>query len=479
MAKSLARLVTDSQGTPFQGAVETGKAIAAGRISSVAVTTATLERIARLQPSLHAFVAVTARTAMAEARKADREIAAGKRRGPLHGVPVAVKDLCDLKGTPTGAGIPKFQNNPAAEADSTVVARLRRAGAVIVGKTQLTEGAMSVHHPDVTPPVNPWDAKLWPGVSSSGSGVAVAAGLAFGALGSDTGGSIRFPSQANGLVGVKPTWGRVSRQGVFALAATLDHVGPMTRRVEDSAAMLGVIAGRDAGDPTSADVDVPDYLKGISRGIAGLTIGYDAAYCEADADPEIVRTVKAALGALKAAGATVKAVKMPPVAEALASWRILCAVEAAIAHAGHFPARRDIYGPFFARILDMGLSLPAAHYAELAIVRRALRTGIDSVFRHADLMIMPVMPMTSGTIEDRETRLMKPDPTFAAMRFTAPFDISGHPTITLPTGRRARDGSLIGFQLAADHFREATLFRAGMAWQTTADLPRLTPPLAT
>jgi amidase len=462
----------------FQGAVEIGKAILNRSVSSETVTNSTLQRIERLEPSLHAFATLTAKSALADARRADREIAAGKRRGPLHGVPVAVKDLCDVKGTPTGAGIPMFQQNPVAVADCTVVARLRKAGAVIVGKTQLTEGAMSVHHPDVTPPVNPWRADLWPGVSSSGSGVAVAAGLAFGALGSDTGGSIRFPAQANGLVGMKPTWGRVSRQGVFALAATLDHVGPMTRRVEDSAAMLGAIAGLDGGDPTSADVDVPDYLKGISRGIKGLSVGYDAAYCEADADPAIVRAVKAQLAVLKAAGAVVKAVKMPPVAEALESWRIMCAVEAAIAHSQHFPARREIYGPFFARMLDIGLGAPATQYAHYAVVRRALRAGMDSMFRSVDLMIMPVMPMPAGTIEDRETRLAKPDPTFAAMRFTAPFDISGHPTLTLPTGKRAKDGSLIGFQLAAGSFQEALLFRAGMAWQVAAALPRDVPPLA-
>ncbi len=163
-------------------------------------------------------------------------------RGPLHGVPVAVKDLCDSKGVPTAAGIPRFSDR-IAKGDSTVVTRLRAAGAVVLGKLQLTEGTLALHHPDVTPPVNPWRANRWSGASSSGSGASVAAGLAYGSLGSDTGGSIHFPALCNGVVGLKPTWGRVSRYGVFPLSETLDHVGPLTRRIEDAAAMLGAIAG--------------------------------------------------------------------------------------------------------------------------------------------------------------------------------------------------------------------------------------------
>lgn len=241
----------------------------------MAVTRAQLDRIAALDGALGSYAQVMTEVAMAQADAAEAEVAAGRYRGPLHGVPIAVKDLCWTKGFPTAAGMAIHKDYRPAD-DATVVRRLTEAGAVLLGKLQLTEGAYSDHHPSVTPPKNPWNAEYWSGISSSGSGSATAAGLCYGSLGSDTGGSIRWPCAANGLTGLKPSWGRVSRYGVFALAPTLDHVGSMARSAADAGAILGAIAGSDPSDPTAVLDPVPDYLAVLGQSVCGLRIGVDA-----------------------------------------------------------------------------------------------------------------------------------------------------------------------------------------------------------
>ena len=272
------------------GLVETGRRMASGELTPVAVTEAILERIAVVDPVIKSYAAVMSEQALVEAQHAEAQLASGKSLGPLHGVPIAVKDLCDIAGMPTMAGIPGFMDR-VAESDSTVVKKLRAAGAVIIGKLQLTEGALALHHPDVPLPVIPWNAERWCGASSSGSGAATASGLCFGSLGSDTGGSIWFPCYAHHLVGIKATWGRVSRYGVFPLSDTLDHVGPMTRSVEDSAAILGAIAGEDADDPTSLPGAAPNYLATIDDGVSGMRIGYDEQYCTDNIHPSVAATI--------------------------------------------------------------------------------------------------------------------------------------------------------------------------------------------
>ncbi|MBL8675170.1 MAG: amidase, partial [Rhodospirillales bacterium] len=258
----------------YMDAVEIGRRIAAREVSSVEATRAQLARIEALAPRLKAYATLTADLALAQAARADAELSRGERRGPLHGVPIAVKDLCFTKGIPTAGGMAIHRDFRPGH-DATVVTRLRDAGTVLLGKLQLTEGAFGQHHPSIDPPVNPWSAAHWTGVSSSGSGVATAAGLCFGSLGTDTGGSIRFPSTMNNVTGLKPTWGRVSRHGVFALGESLDHVGPMCRSAIDAAAMLGILAGADADDPTAVQDAVPDYLGAIDDGVRGLRIGID------------------------------------------------------------------------------------------------------------------------------------------------------------------------------------------------------------
>ena len=258
----------------YLGLVEVGQQIHAKKLSPVEVTKAMLDRIEQLDGKLKSYAYVMADSALAEAAAAEKEIAAGKIKGPLHGVPVAVKDLCWVKGAPAAHGMTIHRDFRPTE-DATVVARLKDAGAIILGKLQQTEGAYADHHPKIDPPKNPWNAELWPGASSSGSGSATAAGLCFGSLGTDTGGSIRFPSAANGITGLKPSWGRVSRYGAYELAATLDHIGPMARSAVDCGAILGVIAGQDAKDTTSVPLPVPDYLAGLPGNLRGVTIGVD------------------------------------------------------------------------------------------------------------------------------------------------------------------------------------------------------------
>src|SRR5882757_5099941 len=282
--------------------VEIGQRIRKRELSPVEATQAQLDRIARLDGQLKSYAYVMASPALEQAHAAEKGIAAGKVRGPLHGVPIAVKDLCWTKDAPTAAGMTIYRDYRPSE-DATVVSRLKEAGAVILGKLQLTEGAYADHHPEIDPPRNPWDATLWSGASSSGSGVATAAGLCYGSLGSDTGGSIRFPSAANGVTGLKPTWGRVSRYGVFELAATLDHIGPMARSAADCGAILGIIAGQDPKDTTTLPGSVPDYLAGIAEGIRGLRIGYDASWSETGVDEPTVAVVKAARETLAKLGA--------------------------------------------------------------------------------------------------------------------------------------------------------------------------------
>ena len=247
----------------YRSLAEVAGDIRAGALSSEEVTRHTMERIGRLEPRLHAFAHLRADEALKEAKAADFRKARGETLGPLHGVPIAVKDLCAMAGTPTRAG-GFFSTGFKPDDTATVVTRLQNSGAIIIGKAQLTEGAWGTHHPDIPVPVNPWARDRWSGSSSSGSGVSVAAGLAYGAIGTDTAGSIRFPSACNHLVGLKPTWGRVSRHGVFPLSDTFDHVGPMTRSVLDTALMFAAIAGADPLDPTSRDEPADDWV-GVAR----------------------------------------------------------------------------------------------------------------------------------------------------------------------------------------------------------------------
>jgi amidase len=437
------------------------EAIRARRVSALDATTAVLDRIARLEPRLHAFVTVTAEQARARATALDAELAAGRAHGPLHGVPIGVKDLCATRGVPTTGG-GRVHRDWRPDFDAVVVERLESAGAVVVGKLKTTEGAFAAHHPDVTPPVNPWDASVWTGISSSGSGVATAAGLCFGSLGTDTGGSIRYPAACNGLVGLKPTWGRVPRHGVFDLAESLDHVGPLTRTVRDAAVMLGVLAGPDPRDPTALHAPVDDYVASCDGSLRGVRIGVDEAWCQADSDPGITAAVLAAGHVLRDAGAEIVAVTVPFDGHEVGPWVTLCAAEVAHAHRDQFPARAADYGPALRDFLEHGLRLMAVDYARAHAARLALRGQLAAVFADVDLLLCPAL----GVVLPANVDLAAPVDHDAASagRFTIPFDLSGSPTITLPCGV-VRDGLPVGLQLVARDLDEALLCRAAAAYE--------------
>ncbi|MBY0319505.1 MAG: amidase [Reyranella sp.] len=442
---------------------EVARRLKARKLSSVEATQAMLDRIGALDPKLKSYATVTSERALADAKRLDAETAAGTSRGPLHGVPIAVKDLCDTEGVPTAAGMAIRRDHVPAK-DATVVARLKRAGAVILGKLQMTEGAYGLHHPSVDPPVNPFNAAYWTGVSSSGSGVATAAGLCFASLGSDTGGSIRFPSTMNGLSGLKPTWGRVSRAGVFPLAESLDHVGPMCRSALDSAIVLGVIAGADPADPTAAPQPVPDYAAATAAGVKGKRVGVPKNLIDADGD--CLRALDGAAAMLQKQGAQLVDVALPELDEATAQWLALCGVEAAFAHEATFPSRRAEYGAEFAALLDLGRGLSGLQLTRIQLVRARVTGELEQLLASIDLLLLPAMGLAAPSLASMKTRTSQ---TIASrLRYTAPLDMSGHPTLTLPGGM-TDDGVPVGFQIVGRSFDEVGILAAGHAFQQVTD----------
>ncbi len=439
--------------------------------SPVAVTQAMLKRIEALDGQLHAFVHVMHEVALAQAREAEAELARGKVRSRVHGVPLGLKDLIATRDAPTRAGTTVLEAwNPGEDAE--VSRRLRAGGGVFLGKLKTTEGAYATHHPQVVAPLNPWGPELWTGVSSSGSGVATAARLCMGTLGSDTGGSIRFPSTACGVTGLKPTWGRVSRRGVFALADSLDHIGPIVRSAEDAAAMLGVIAGYDPRDPTSLDAPVPDYVSELAGGVRGLRVGFDEAYCSEDLAAPVARALASAREILREAGAEIRSIRVPPRREISGHWAVLCAAETALAHAATYPSRKSEYGPALAALLEIGHQASARDHARGHLARLAFSGALARVFDEVDLFLSPTWKWTSRTLTEIDHALGSDVSDLIA--FTAPYDASGSPTLSLPGGFDER-GAPFGFQLVGRHLAESELLRAGHVYQQHSDWHRRTP----
>jgi amidase len=446
------------------------------RLSSAELTESVLRRIAQLDGQFHSYATVLPERALKQAKAADAEIARGLWRGPLHGVPIAVKDLCYTTFAPTRAGTTIFKTfTPSYNA--TVVDRLEDAGAVILGKLQMTEGAYTSHHPEVPVPVNPWNTGYWVGSSSSGSGVATSLGLCYGSLGSDTGGSIRFPSATCGLSGIKPTWGRVSRYGVFPLADTLDHVGPMTRSVADAAAMLGVIAGADRNDPTTYKAPVPDYLESIGDGIRGLRVGIDRGYATDGIDGQVVAALTEAERVLVGLGATIREVRFPAYQKLVSQWIAMCAVETAAAHANTYPARKAEYGPDLAALIEQGLATKGTDIAPINLERLRFSRELSELFEVVDILLIPTMPVPIPSLEVMKAYGEDPNVLLNILRFTAPFDFSGSPTLTLPNGFDTA-GMPLSMQLVGPHLSEDVLTRAGHAFQTATSWHRRPPPVA-
>jgi amidase len=440
-------------------------------VSPVELLDAQLAAIAVRDPALHAYVTLLSDEARAAAERAEREITGGSYRGPLHGVPVAVKDLCFTRGIRTTCGSDLLERF-VPDRDAHVVRKLAEAGAVLLGKLALTEFAMTGYPASVTPPVNPRDPARYTGMSSSGSAVAACAGLAFATIATDTGGSIRFPSAACGVVGLKPTYGRVSRAGVFPLASSLDHVGPMARSVADVAAVLDAIAGHDPDDPTTMRAPPPACGAALERGARGLRVGVDEAYVSEMTQPGVTAAFHRAVPVLERAGVTLVRVKVPSLTEVLHAWPVLCGAEALVGHAGLFPERASEYGTLFRTMLEWATCLSGAAVAKAALLRADWVGRFAGVFEEVDALACPststlTLPAAAMIADAPFTPAIAP-----FMRFTAPMNFSGHPTLSVPYGSAELPDSL---QLVGRHGDEATLCRLGHAFENAAGRPG--PPL--
>jgi amidase len=450
----------------YESLLDVAAKIAAHQASPVALAEMMLARIAQVNPTLNAYLNVTEDSALAQAKAAEREIRAGRYRGPLHGVPIAIKDLFHTKGTASTFGSLAYKDFIAHE-DATLVHRLQMAGAVILGRLHLHEGAFGEHHPDLGRCLNPWNREYWPGGSSSGSGAATAAGLCFASLGTDTGGSIRFPSAACGVTGLKVTWGRTSRHGVFPLADSLDTIGPMARSAADCAAMLATMAGADPRDVTSLSAPVPNYLdelKGV-LGARGFRIGLDRAYLETDVDAETVASIRGALDVFTELGAIITPVTAPDRTDAIAAQLIITDTECARFHKPVYETDKAKFGPMLAGAIERGLAADPIALAAAYIARDRFKGAMARLFTQVDALISPIYPMV-GIRYDEMPGLLSDLPRL--LGYTSPFNVSGSPSLTMPCGV-ARVGMPVGLQLIGPHHSEAALLRAGHAFQMATD----------
>jgi aspartyl-tRNA(Asn)/glutamyl-tRNA(Gln) amidotransferase subunit A len=430
-------------------------------VSPVELTQACLARIERFNPTLNAFITVTAEQALRQARDAEAEIRKGNWRGPLHGVPIALKDLIDTAGVRTTAGSELFKDRIPQE-DAEVVRRLNAAGAVMLGKLNMHEfayGATSV--PTYFGPVhNPWKTDRIAGGSSGGSAAAVAAGLCYGALGSDTGGSIRQPAAYCGIAGFKPTYGRVSTRGAVPLSWSLDHLGPMCRSVEDAALLLQVIAGHDRLESTSLDAPVPDYAKALKTRVSGFRLGIPRAIFYEQLDPEIEAAVKQAIDVLNKLTAGAREVVLP-------RYQILpvVAAEAYAYHARYVTKTPELYQPSTRARIEGGAKITAGDYIQGRRELDRLRSAVAEVFADVDLLVTPTTPVPPSTIADAtRDEIPVPGGVASSLRNTQPFDIFGLPTISVPCGFTSA-GLPIGLQISGPHLGETAVLALAHAYE--------------
>ena len=459
---------------------ELAAAIAARKISALEAADACLERIGRLDARLRAFITLDADGARAHARALDAELAAGRRRGPLHGVPLAYKDLCHVAGLPTSCGT-RTAEYFTSEVECTAVTRLRAAGAITLGKLNMTELALgpfgdNPHHGDVD---NPWKAGHVSGGSSSGSGAAVAAGLAFGALGSDTGGSIRLPAACCGIVGLKPTYGRVSRAGAMPLSWSLDHLGPMTRSVRDAALMLELIAGHDPHDATSSAHPVGTPSAELDAPVRGLRVALPENYYFDGVTDEARAAVEAAARTLASLGARVETLRLPDPAALIDVAGILARAESSSIHARIARDRPHELGDAVRARLEIGFHISAHDYLQAGRLRaRLTREFVDEVFGQVDAVLTPTIPepppvraaVTAPPVDEIVRRMGR------FSRLTRPFNTLGLPVLAVPAGFTP-DGRPLGLSIAGRPFDEATVLRLGHAWEQAADWRARRPPV--
>jgi len=453
---------------------QAGRLIAARELSPVEYTDALLARITALDPIYHAFIAVTADIARAEARAAEAAIARGNRRGPMHGIPYALKDIFDVAGLATTCHS-KLRAGHRATADATVVHRLREAGAVLLGKLSLHEFANGGPTLELPWPAarNPWNTDLHPGGSSSGCGTAAALGLAPATLGTDTGGSVRNPATCCGVIGMKPSYGAVSRAGVFPLAFSLDHVGPITRTVEDNAILFQTIAGHDPADPASARRAPADCLAGLRQGIKDLKIGVIAHFYEEDmaADPQQVAAIADAIALLQRLGAEVKPVRLSPLATWMDCGRIIHYAEAYAIHERDLQERPEDFASITRRRLLSGAFIAASDYVKAQQLRTVLREEYAAMLAEVDALITISSFDLPCRIDD-ESEIARTYERQCRM----PFNVAGAPAISVPTGF-SRDGLPLAMQITGRTFDEAMVYRVAWAYCDAAGWCERRPPI--
>lgn len=445
-------------GLPFSTIAQASAALQAKQISPLELTQICLQRIEAINPQVNAFIVVTAETALAEARTATEEIARGEYRGPLHGIPLAIKDLFDVRGVATTAGSPLLRDNVAQD-DAFVVKQLREAGAIFLGKLNMHEWALGVTgvNPHFGAARNPWNTDYITGGSSSGSGAALAAGLCYGALGSDTGGSIRIPSSLCGVVGLKPTYGRVSVRGVIPLAWSLDHAGPMGRNVDDVAALFKIISMYDINDPYSMRNMNSEFHTPHSQ----FQIGIPDDYFFSDLHPDTEAAFRAAIKTLGEIGFELRDVALPgfEVSEK-ASAKILLA-EAAAYHLNHIEHDADHIGEDVLTRFKWGLDVTGVEYALARRTQLEWKHKIERLFDSIDVLVLPATPIPATRIEESDpVALSRGNLT----RFTRMFNLTGHPALVLPCGRTA-DGLPIGLQIVGPHWQEEKIIQIARSYE--------------
>ena len=446
---------------------EASRQLRAGEVSSEQLAVACLEQAARLDPVLNTTITPLAETALAEARELDRELAAGRWRGPLHGVPVGVKDLIDVAGLPTTCGSNLLRDR-VAETDAYVVQRLRAAGAVLITKQNLHEFAYGVTSdtPATGSVRNPWDIGRSPGGSSGGSAAAVAAGLCYASIGTDTGGSIRIPASLCGVVGLKPTYGRVSRRGVYPLAWSLDHIGPLARTARDASLVLEAIAGHDRGDVTSARRRVPAYLRALSGDVRGVKIGLPREWFWDTGDPEVIRLVREAIGALAEAGAVRETVSVPALELARSAQALILSSEATSVHRQHLRTAAPSISPGVRMRLAQGLFVTASEYVLAQRARTYLRQQLLETLQSVDVLVTPACPITAPLVGEVELTVGgRREPTVSWLtRCSMPFNLAGLPAVSVPCGF-TQAGLPVGLQIVGRPFDESTVLRVADAYE--------------
>lgn len=447
---------------------EAADALARREVSSVELTRACLDGLGSRGAALTCVAGIDAEAALAAAKAADAEMAAGRRRGPLHGVPLAHKDMYYRAGRVSACGS-RIRANFVPSETATVLERLDAAGALDIARLNMVEFAYGpTGHNDITgTPRNPWNPRHITGGSSSGPAAAVAAGLVYGSLGSDSGGSIRIPASCCGLVGLKPTYGRVSRYGAMGLAFTLDHIGPLARTVRDCALLMNAIAGHDARDPTTSTRPVPDYTSGLEVPIAGLRIAVPENYFYDPVKPEVKRLLEASLDVYRDLGARIVPVTIPSIELANPMVMLIMAVEAAALHGRWLRDRPGEYGKQTLGRLLPGLMYPATQYVDaLNLRQKVMKDFSEAVFSRADLLHLPVLPMEVPTIDESD---LAANPGFSEFLLhfghcTRPFNYLGLPAMSVPIGRTA-NGLPSGMQLVGRPFDERLLLRTAFAFE--------------